>query len=187
MSATDPRRAVIDKLSAPAGTETVPNGSAEGWQAISVTSGSLHSARPTTIEFLKEHGGPDQRLFAVSYLDEDRTPHIDIIGTVLSADGTWNITGMAGGSGEDFNTNSLWLNIGAWSGAERQSIGGWLHGSGSKSAATAQLLVDGEVVLEDTVENRVALFSTGAPIDLLAATVRILDGEGQVLAEHSAL
>lgn len=187
MSATDPRQAVIDKIAAPPGGAIIAAESASGWQAITVADGPLNATSPSSIAILKEHGGETDRLFAVTYADHEGTQHFDIVVVGQTADGHWVVTGSCGGSGDDAERETPRLNLGGWWNADHQCAGGRVTGTGADRAHTVQISVSGSVAMEDVVENGVVLFSTAKPVDLIVATVRILDPDGALIAEHPAL
>lgn len=187
MSATDPRQAVIDKIAAQPGVAIIAAESASGWQVITVADGPLNATSPSSITFLKERGGETDRLFAVTYTDHEGTEHLDIVGVGQTTDEGWVVTGNCGGSGGDAECETPRLNLGGWWDADHQCAGGRVTGTGADRAHTVQIRVNGSVAMEDVVENGVILFSTAKPVDLMVATVRILDPDGALIAEHTAL
>lgn len=186
MATTDPREAILNHLSGPPGVATKLGEARHGIQAINVSGGPLSSAIRNSVAFLKERAGHNHRLYAVTYIDSDTQRHLDIIGTTEQPDGTWTVTGSAGGSGSVPWPRQPWLNIAACWGDDRFCAGGEVVGTNRDDAARCQLVFADRTIIEDRVERHIVLFLAEHEVEL-PATVNILDVNQQLLATHSVL
>jgi hypothetical protein len=184
MTANDPRQAILDHICAPPGVLTVTGQSPGGWQSGVVTGGPLSSADPDSVRFLKERHGAQQVLYAVAYLDRDGRDHLEIIGVARQPDGTWTISGGAGGSGHSPGRDRPWVNLGGWWSSNLFCGGGEVTGPGAEQAHQVELVLGDDTTVNDDIEHNVVLFLVEHAVQF-PGTANILAADGRLLASHS--
>jgi hypothetical protein len=195
MAYADPQRAVIEHLVAPAGKQIdvgVARPGGPGGPVPSVYSGKPYEARPDSIEFRKERGLENRRLFAVAFDDLSDNRWSYLVAAEHDGDG-WVAHGVAGGSDGPPMTNrrpprpapvsarpSIHI-YGQW-GADRLYAGGELD-PGTGSVGSVRLTLADGMQITDDGERGVVLFvgrTGGTP-----ATVDIFDDHGDLCASRA--
>jgi hypothetical protein len=194
MGHPDPRQAVMAHLTQPTGREALMP---EATQEINPSTGPVASFRrgksfeadPDSIEFRKERGTEDRRLFAVSFTDEAGNDWFWLVAAELDETG-WTAHGVAGGTDgpapgrrPGLTRAAPWLNLcGQW-GADRFYAGGELHVGNSRVGLVRVTLADG-TQLSDDGDAGVALFvgRRGDP----PAVVDIFASNGMLLSSRTA-
>jgi hypothetical protein len=193
----DPRTAIIEYLSRPAADQPQADRAARsasqqpGRPVASVTRGNPFTADLATIEFVKERGSDDRRLFAVTFEDVQRNQWFWLAAAERDQTGSWVARGVAGGSdgprarSAAMSTRSQpWLNLaGSW-GQGRIYAGGKIHSAGADIGQLCLTLADG-TQLTDDADAGVALFlsdQTGQS----PASVDIFDTHGRILVHQAA-
>jgi hypothetical protein len=194
MGHSDPRRAVLADLTQPTAREvSMPKAAQEinpsAGPVASFHRGKPFAADPDSIEFHKERGTDNRRLFAVSFIDEARNHWFWLVAAELDEAG-WKAHGVAGGSDgpahgsrQDLTRSAPWLNLcGQW-GADRLYAGGELHVGDSRVGLVRVTLADGTQLTDDG-DADVALFvgRRGEP----PAVVDIFDIDGSLLSSRKA-
>ena len=195
MACADPQQAVIEHLLAPAGKQIDAGVARPGWPAgpvPSVYSGKPYEARPDSVNFLKQRGLGDRRLFAVTFDDLSGNRWSYLVAVEHDGHG-WVAHGVAGGSDGPPRTNrrpprpspvstrpSIHV-YGQW-GADRLYAGGELHPGMGPVGRVTLTLADGTQITDDG-ESGVVLFvgRTGSS----PATVDIFDDHGDLLASRA--
>lgn len=186
----DLRRAIVAHLVAPAlpcRTDR-PSGSAGG-PVASISHGQPFTARAESIQFLKERGMDDQRLFAVEFDDQAHNRWFWLVAAEL-ADAGWTAHGVAGGSDgpagrrpRSTTRSRPGLNFcGQW-GADRFYGGGTLH-AGEAAIGEVCLTLADATQLTDDGDADVALFVGDR--GERPATVEIFDVRGSLLSSARA-
>lgn len=150
-------------------------------------SGNAFTADPDSIEFHKERGTDDRRLFAVSFDDQASNHWFWLVAAELDETG-WMAHGVAGGSNGPARTSGHkpagsepWLNLcGQW-GADRLYAGGELHVGKARVGLVRLTLVDGTQLTDDG-DADVALFVSHRGKQ--PATVDIFDVDGSLLSSR---
>jgi hypothetical protein len=192
MADLDPREVIIEHLTQPSaglppvrhvapGPEDLPMQPMPG-----VITGNPFTADRATIQFVKERGTPNRRLYAVSFDDEQHNSWFWLVAAERDhRTGSWVAVDVAGGSGQIPQRSEPWLNLaGSW-GQGRLYAGGEIHTAGASVAEVRLTLLDG-TQLADDAQADVALFlsdQTAAE----PATVDIYDTNGQLLATHAPI
>ena len=158
--------------------------SPEGWRGA-VSRGAGRDAAPGTIRFVKQRSIPGHELHSVAFADSDGRRYRYLVGVVRSRDGSWQVSGLAGGGVGDPPRDRPWVNFCGWGWPHSFCGGGWVIGSGSKAAAHVRLRFREGPILKDTVDDGVVLLIAEARVDV-PATAEILDASGSLLASHSA-
>src|ERR1700674_4627001 len=185
MGHADPKQAIAAYLVQSRGKpmwESQP--SPEGWRGA-VSRGAGRDAAPGTIRFVKQRSIPGHELHSVAFADSDGRRYRYLVGVVRSRDGSWQVSGLAGGGVGDPPRDRPWVNFCGWGWPGSFCGGGWVIGSGSAAAARVRLRFGAGPILEDTVDEGIVLLIANARVDM-PATAEILDGAGSVLASHSA-
>lgn len=189
MTDPDARRAIIEHLTEPSTRERLiqdappPGDGPAARPGASVVHGKPFAADQPTIQFVKERGIPDRRLYAVTFDDEQHQSWFWLIAAERDRTGSWSAVGVAGGSGQVPERSEPWLNLaGSW-GQGRLYAGGEIHPAGASVAKVRLTLADG-TQLTDNAQAGVALFISDQVAE--PATVDIYDTTGQLLASHAA-
>jgi hypothetical protein len=168
MGHSDPRQAVLAHLTQPAARqasipETTPEIEPSTGPVASLHRGKSFEAEPDSVEFHKERGTADRRLFAVSFTDVAENDWFWLVAAELDEAG-WTAHGVAGGSDgpapgrrPGLTQAAPWLNLcGQW-GADRFYAGGELHVGSSRVGLVRITLADGTQLTDDG-DADVALF-----------------------------
>jgi hypothetical protein len=185
MGYLDPKEAIIDRLSAPAGhliSESRP--AAGGWQS-SVRGPGGEDAASDSVQFVKERSSSGRQLHLVRFSTRAGEQRRFVVGVVQQPGGLWEVRGFAGGGDNDPPRDHPWINFGAWGWPRFFCGGGSVIGTNSERAARARLRFAQGTTLEDAVDAGVVLFMTENPVQL-PASVDILDGTGSLLATYEA-
>jgi hypothetical protein len=185
MGYADPKQAIAARLVQPRGKpmwESQP--SPAGWRDV-VSRGAGRDADPVTLRFVKQRSIADHELHAVAFADSGGRHYRYLVGVVTSRDGSWQVSGLAGGGEGDPPRDRPWVNFCGWGWPGSFCGGGWVIGSGSEAASRVRLRFRAGPILEDTVDDGIVLLIANARVDV-PATAEILDGTGSVLASHSA-
>ena len=147
-----------------------------------VVRGMPFRAQRDTIEFLKERGEQDRRLFAVRCDDEDGRGWFWLVAAERDERGVWQAHGVAGGSGDVPHRSEPWLNFcGAW-GKERLYGGGQIHDAGV-ALSRVRLTLEGGRLLDDDADRGVALFA--AVEDSAPERIELFDAAGHLAGSHA--
>lgn len=182
----DPRQAIIDAITGPAGHRSVTRQSPGGLQSVLVRGGPLVPARADSITFLKERGLGRHRLYAVSYVDQEGRSHLDYVGVTQAPEGSWHRSGGAGGSGQGPLRERPWVNFAGWWGPQIFCAGGQVIGTDAQLAGRVELTFSDGTTLGDSVEDQLVLFLEERSLTP-PATARIFDAHGELIAQHPAL
>ena len=195
MADPDPRRAVIEHLTQPATGELPSRRAAEPGDlparpVASISRGNPFTAIPDSIEFLKERGIPDRRLFAVTFDDQSGNNWFWLVAAELDSTG-WTAHGVAGGSDGPAGESSRErparsepsLNLAGQWGGDRFYAGGEVDAAGALLGRVRLTLADGTALVDDA-DADVALFVSDRPEQLV--TVDIYDVDGHLLASRKA-
>jgi hypothetical protein len=135
-------------------------------------------ARPETIRVLRERIGGAQAMVAVEFEDAGGRHYEALCGAVREQDGSWRASGMAAaGSGHAPTHVTPWANFGGWGWPQFLCVGGRVYG---ESLATVRVIDAAGVIVEDGLENGIALLVHDGPI-ALPCTIELLDRAGTVL------
>lgn len=185
MGYPDPKQAILEQLTLPRAEPIWQNRPNAGrWQTASFQGGG-HDADPNGVRFIKKRGIPGQELHAITFADRNGRSYRFLVGVVQNADGNWEVTGQAGGAGNDPPRDRPWVNFCGWGWPNAFCGGGWIVGTGSEAATRVRLRFKKGPVLEDTIDDGVTLLIADASVDV-PATAEILDVRGAVLARHTA-
>ena len=135
-----------------------------------------------SIEIVKVKRAGKDAAVAVAFESIDGTPRRGIIGLCKHHEGTWQTSGSFMGSAGVTGDRDVWMTWGGWGSGdsrERDVVGGWI----ADPAAVSGRLVDltGRVLLEDSVENGVAVFMWKGQLTLDLVRLELLDAEQRVL------
>jgi hypothetical protein len=195
MAERDPRAAIIEYLTRPAAdappAERTAPGKQPGRPVAYAVKGKSFTADPATIEFVKERGTDERRLFAVTFEDLQRNEWFWLTAAERDQAGNWTARGVAGGSDGPRSRpvprstrSQPWLNLaGSW-GQGRIYAGGKIHSAGASIGCLCLTLGDG-TELTDDAEAGVALFlsdQTAQP----PTTVNIYGTDGRLLVSQRA-
>src|SRR3984893_778053 len=180
----DPRQAIVAQLAQPRGKPLWQSAPSPGGWRRAISRGGGHDADPDTMRFVKQRGIPGHELHAVAFADRDGRNYRFLVGVVRDASG-WEVKGIAGGGGGDPPRDQPWINFCGWGWPRSFRGGGWVIGNGSRAAARVRLHFRRGPMLEDTVDDGVALLIADARVDV-PATAEILDAKGSLLTSHSA-
>lgn len=181
---TDPRQAIIEALTRPAGRRQITGHSPSGWRSVKTTDGPFASADPASIQFLKERASGSHRIYAVTYTDDRGVDHLELVGAVQAADGHWTRSGGAGGSGKGPPRDRPWLNFAGWRGPDIFAGGGQVIGTGAERAKRVELAFDNGTNLGDSVDEGLVLFIKEQTLEI-PVTAHILDDQNKILATHA--
>ena len=184
MGYPDPRQAIVAQLAQPRGKPLWQSAPSPGGWRRAISRGGGHDADPDTMRFVKQRGIPGHELHAVAFADRDGRNYRFLVGVVRDASG-WEVKGLAGGGGGDPPRDQPWINFCGWGWPRSFRGGGWVIGNGSRAAARVRLHFRRGPMLEDTVDDGVALLIADARVDV-PATAEILDAKGSLLTSHSA-
>lgn len=189
MADPDPRQAIIEHLTQPGAAQppvrhAAPRpGELPSRPISSVVQRNPFTADGAAIQFVKERGIPDHRLYAVTFDDEQHQGWFWLVAAERDRDGRWVAVSVAGGSGQSPQRSEPWLNLaGSW-GQGRLYAGGEIHPAGASVAEVRLTLADG-TQLTDNAQADVALFLSDQVAE--PATVEMFDNNGQLLATHAA-
>lgn len=189
MSAPDPEQVILDELARPPGQWEPGGTSPGGWQSGIVRGGNPFQADLTTVVFVKHRQSVRRRLDFVTF--QGTIPHIAAQRHTLSwlfpltrqPDGTWRVTGGAGGGDSDMPPRSKpWINLAGGGWPDQFYAGGRIHTAGIDVARVQMRFADG-LTLEDDAEHAIALFITDDAVRL-PASVALLDDSGTAIALH---
>ena len=181
-----PREAIVRDITRPAvaPSPTAPTpatdqkSGSKSWAGAVYSGGHPYQARPETIRFLKERIEGDRAMLAVEFEGIDNTHWRYVFGAVRQSDGGWNADGGAGGGGgAEPQATQPWANFGGWGWPRFLCLGGSVHGEG---VARVRLIDAGGRVVEDDVDNGVALLVSNDPVQMPCG-LELLDREGEVL------
>ena len=180
MANSDFRQAIIDQLSAPA----VPisnKQSGGGWR--SVTSRGI-GARAETIQFGKQRSIPDHLVQFVTF-EDIQGMKMDFTCYLIQADqGKWKFAGGAGGSGgQKAVREHPWVNLGGGGWPDHFYAGGHVIDNGL-DIVRVRLVANNGTVLEDTVQDGIALFVTASRVEL-PLQAELYDREDRLVGSHS--
>ena len=96
--------------------------------------------------------------------------------------GGWAVCGIAGNGGHPIRRGITWLNLGCQYFEGGFRAGGWVEDAGQQIVAVRLVDLSG-VVLEDRVENQVALFRSYRPVTF-PVTVHLIDATDLIAATH---
>jgi hypothetical protein len=133
------------------------------------------------VHIVKERHAGNEAVFAVSFEDRGGTQRRGIIGFRQHADGSWHAAGSFTDTARSAGPGQVWTTWGGWSAGQRPENavrGGWVADPG---AVSARLVDAAGRILEDEVENGVALFLFPSSFDLLAARVELLSADNEVI------
>jgi hypothetical protein len=188
VSWADPRRAVVEHLTAPGAAEShgasaASSLAAPGRPLSRVLSGKPFSAERATIQFIKERGDSDRRLAAVTFDDTHARRWFYLVAAERDEHGAWAAHGIAGGCGGVPQRSTPWLNFcGAW-GTGRLYCGGQVHAADTELSRIRLTLASG-TQLEDDTAGDVALFVSDD--DAAPVGVELYDAAGHVTASQPA-
>ena len=189
MGAPDPEQAILDELAGPPGQWEPGATSPGGWRSGILRGGNPFQADLSTIAFVKHRESVCRRLDFVTF--EGTIPHIGPQRHTLSwlfplthePDGTWQVTGGAGGGDSDMPPRSKpWINLAGGGWPNQFYAGGRIHSAGLDIARVQLRFADG-LTLEDDAEQAIALFITDDAVHL-PASVALLDHAGSTTASH---
>ncbi|MGI8556689.1 MAG: hypothetical protein ACR2ND_00005 [Solirubrobacteraceae bacterium] len=191
MANLDPRGVIIEHLAQPSAGQPParrppprPGDLPMRPVASFAVSGNPFTADRTTIQFVKERGIPDRRLYAVTFDDEQHESWFWLVAAERDRTDNWIAVDVAGGSGQDPQRSKPWLNLcGSW-GQGRLYAGGEIHTAGANVGEVRLTLADG-TQLTDDAQADVALFLSDQ-VAAEPATVDIYDTNGHLLATHTA-
>lgn len=186
MLSSDPRQAIVERLSEPRGQLISQSArSPGGWQS-SIREAGGEDADPRSIRFLKERAVPGHQLYYVVFNTRAGEQRQFVVGVMQQADGNWDVRGSAGGGGGDPVREHPWINFGAWGWPRFFSGGGKVIGAGSERATHARLRFADGTTLEDVIDAGIVLFMSDGPVRM-PVTVEILDQTGAMLTTYQAL
>jgi hypothetical protein len=189
MSAPDPEQAILDELAGPLGQWEPGATSPGGIQSGIVRGGTPFQADLTTVEFVKHRQSARRRLDFVTF--KGTIPHIGprrhtlswLFSLTRQPDGTWRVTGGAGGGDSAMPPRSKpWINLAGGGWPDQFYAGGRIHTAGIDIARVQLRFADG-LTLEDDTEQAIALFITDDAVRL-PASVALLDHAGSTIASH---
>jgi hypothetical protein len=187
MAESDPRPAIIEHLTQPSVGRPLVRKAAGGdgpeCPTAYVVRGSVATADPASIKFVKGRGNDERQLFAVTFDDEDNRNWFWLVAVERDPDGSWVAGGVGGGSGEIPQRSTPWLNLAAQWGQGRLYAGGQIHTAGATLRTVRLTLADG-TELEDDAENNVALFISHHGEQ--PTSVALYGDDGLLLATHDA-
>jgi hypothetical protein len=174
------RQAVVTHLvQRPEPIDGTKQAARSGWSS-SIRYGDGPGADPDTIEFVKTRSFPSCHLLSVSYVNHRSWTMHDLIKTWQEPDGAWRVLVCGGGAGPDPHRDRPWVNFCAGFGPQDFTGGGHVVGDGAERAASVRLTFANDIVIEDTVDNRVVLFLEPRAV-VCPADVSILDRDGTTL------
>jgi hypothetical protein len=196
----DPRRAIIEYLiqpgadQPPAGRAAPSPGSQPARPVASVVRGNPFTADRATIEFVKERGLPDRRLFAITFDDLQHNEWFWLAATKRDYTGNWVAHGVAGGSdgprtrspsrsGARSSHSEPSLNLAGNWGQGRIYAGGEVYTAGADIGRVCLTLAD-DTQLTDDAEGGVALFLNDQT-EAAPASIDIYDADGRPLATRA--
>ena len=199
MADPDPRCAIIEYLTQPSADQS-PTGRAApspGTQPARpvayVARGNPFTADRATIEFVKERGLPERRLFAITFDDLRHNEWFWLAATERGHSGNWVAHGVAGGSdgprtrspspSARSSPSEPWLNLAGNWGQGRIYAGGKIHTAGADVGSVCLTLADG-TQLTDGAEASVALFLSDQTAEP-PASIDIYDSQGRLLSTHA--
>jgi hypothetical protein len=200
MPSEDPRQELIELLSRTAGEPVRRADSTLGWRIRAVVTGlarrrprraavTYHSDFPfdvdaSTLVFRKERGIEGRRVYAVTFDDAYTRQNRYIFPVERHADGRWSVVGGAGGSAYDPERSEPCVNLAGGGWPLHFYAGGRLLGP-ELGIASVRLRFANDVVLEDTVDDRLVLFLTGQHVEL-PALAELCDRNQEVVRAHPA-
>lgn len=111
-----------------------------------------------SVELVRERQTGDHYVGAVAFEDDAGVQRRGLYGLQLHPDGVWRTNGHGMGSARPIDERDVWMTWGGWGGDARELsvLGGWVA---DPLASVARAIDDATGrILDDTVENGVALF-----------------------------
>jgi len=178
-----PREAIVADITRPPGIAlSRPPGVASPGSSPRPTiyrGGHPFQARPDTIRILKERVEGSRAMVAVEFEDTEARPWRYVFGALQQTNGTWNAAGGAGGgAGWEHQARGPWANFGGWGWPRFLCVGGWVYG---ESVAQVRLIDARGQIVEDSVDDGIALLLSNEPIDM-PCRIELRDVSGAVLA-----
>jgi hypothetical protein len=141
-------------------------------------------ADPASLRILRRRRTSDGWLFAVRFRRRSGLECFWLSGVLERQDG-WAVTDGAGGGVGQPRSELPWLNLCGWGWPQLLRAGGRVVGAGADGAASVRLTLGDGRVLEDGLEDGVALLVADGP-DATPRLVEILDPDGALLSRHPA-
>lgn len=189
LAETEEQKSIVAHLvKEPGVTTSINQTSPTGWTSSTVAGGGP-GADPSTIVFERTRVLPTCHMHSVSFINHRGLAEVSVIRTWQEPDGSWAIAPLGGGGRGRGRGPSRrpkpWVNFTAGFGPDGFAAGGDVEGTGSDQARTVRLTFTDGLVMEDAVENRIALFSEPRGVTF-PADAEILDAHRVRLASYKA-
>lgn len=185
MASRSPEQVIRDYLSAQRVSVTSqPIPGASGRRTETSTGG--FDARPETIQFGKARRAPHCQVHAVTFETQDGQRMRFTCCVRQDSQGEWQFTGGAGGAADhDPQRSHPWINLGGGGWPNQFYAGGHVLEHAGEVVRVLLRAANG-TVLEDSVEDGVALFLTDETVQL-PLYAELVDAGGRIVSQHRAL
>ncbi len=180
---TDAEAAVVATLSRAPVDAAPPRSTGPGGWTSSIAGGGP-GADPATIVIQRTRVVPTCQMHAVAFRNHRGLQVEWIVRTWQEPDGAWVVAPVGGGSlGGAPRRSRPWVNFAAGFSPHEFTAGGHVEGDGSEHAVKVRLRFNGDLTMEDVVENGIVLFFEPR-CPSFPAQVDIFDGRGGLLASY---